>query len=363
MGTGFRALVSAIAACHGLLKAVDRPVFPGDGLEQVMQRNEDRTGMGVAERKRVEAVVETLATVGCQGESVAEVAHDARNMVTALGLYCDLLEEPGVLSVPFTHYGNELRLVAAASRQLVEKLVALGGMRPGNVFTGFNSSLSASSEVGRITNPAMSQGSFERVAAGRSPLATRTAGLLDQDRHATNRHETSARWELMPSAPIENLAAELLANHNLLAALAGPMIVLTVDVVGGARGVRLTGEDLTRVLVNVVKNAAEAMAQGGRIQIELHERPAAAGTVETLALTIADNGPGIPEGATEQIFASGYTMRAKGTEPRGSWPIIHRGLGLSISRSIVESSGGRMTAANGTRGGAHFEIELPVRAR
>ena len=49
------------------------------------------------ERKRVEAVVETLATMGCQGESVAEVAHDARNMVTALGLYCDLLEEPGVL--------------------------------------------------------------------------------------------------------------------------------------------------------------------------------------------------------------------------------------------------------------------------
>jgi hypothetical protein len=46
-------------------------------------------------------------------------------MVTALGLYCDLLEEPGVLAAPFTHYGNELRLVAAASRRLVEKLVAL----------------------------------------------------------------------------------------------------------------------------------------------------------------------------------------------------------------------------------------------
>ena len=46
-------------------------------------------------------------------------------MVTALGLYCDLLEEPGVLAPPFRHYGGELRLVAAASRRLVEKLVAL----------------------------------------------------------------------------------------------------------------------------------------------------------------------------------------------------------------------------------------------
>ena len=82
-------------------------------------------GLGGVERQRIEAAVEALATLGCQGESLAEVAHDARNMVTALGLYCDLLEEPGVLAVPFAHYGNELRLVAAASRRLVEKLVAL----------------------------------------------------------------------------------------------------------------------------------------------------------------------------------------------------------------------------------------------
>ncbi len=73
----------------------------------------------------MEAVVETLATLRSGGESLAEVAHDARNMVTALGLYCDLLEEPGVLAAPFLHYGSELRLVAAASRRLVEKLVAL----------------------------------------------------------------------------------------------------------------------------------------------------------------------------------------------------------------------------------------------
>src|ERR1700734_3478234 len=77
------------------------------------------------ERKRVERVVEALATLGNRGETLAEVAHDARNMVTALGLYCDLLEEPGVLAVPFAHYGSELRLVAGASRRLVEKLVAL----------------------------------------------------------------------------------------------------------------------------------------------------------------------------------------------------------------------------------------------
>ena len=90
-----------------------------------MQQIESTIALDGAGRRRVEAVVETLATLRSRGESLAEVAHDARNMVTALGLYCDLLEEPGVLATQFLHYGSELRLVAAASRRLVEKLVAL----------------------------------------------------------------------------------------------------------------------------------------------------------------------------------------------------------------------------------------------
>jgi two-component system response regulator HydG len=80
-----------------------------------MQQVEQLRGSGGADRKRVEAVVETLAALRSESETVAEVAHDARNMVTALGLYCDLLEEPGVLAPPFLHYGSELRLVAAAT--------------------------------------------------------------------------------------------------------------------------------------------------------------------------------------------------------------------------------------------------------
>ena len=76
----------------------------------------------------------------------------------------------------------------------------------------------------------------------------------------------------MPAEPIVNLAAGVLANRNLLAALAGPD-PFTVDAEGGALPVRLTGEDLTRILVNLVKNAAEAMPEGGRIQLGLRETP------------------------------------------------------------------------------------------
>ena len=284
------------------------------------------SGGSVSERKRVEAVVETLANLRGESESLTEVAHDARNMVTALGLYCDLLEEPGVLNPAFHHYGNELRLVATASRRLVEKLVVLD-FRQG---------------------PAADLGGAARTGA--EPIG---AGRQDRTR----------RFDLMPAEPIDNLAGEVLANRNLLAALAGPSITLTVDAEGGSLPVRLTGEDLTRILVNLIKNAAEAMPEGGRIQLGLRERLGPDGAVEALSLTVEDNGPGIPRKALDKIFDSGYSTRAGNDFRHDGWPASHRGLGLSITRSIVEAAGGGIHAANRAPAGARFEIELPVRSR
>jgi signal transduction histidine kinase len=285
--------------------------------------------LGGAERKRVEAVVETLAAMQGAAENLAEVAHDARNMVTALGLYCELLEEPGVLAAPYAHYGSELRLVAAASRRLVEKLVALDTARDPEA---------AAMQAGR-RDP------------GRWPVKAETV----------ERSRQAGRWDLLPAVLIENLAAELLANRNLLAALAGPSIALTVDTEAGALPVRLTGEDLTRVLVNLVKNAAEAMPAGGKILLSLRQRPAVTNDPEHLLLTIDDSGPGILLGMLDSIFEAGFSTQTA-SSGNGGWPAAHhRGLGLSISRSVIESAGGCIRAVNRTPSGARLEIELPVR--
>jgi signal transduction histidine kinase len=264
----------------------------------------------------VEPLVEPLAAVRGSGESLAEIAHEARNMVTALGLYCELLEQPGVLTESCRHYGSELRLVATASRRLVEKLVAL------------------------------------------DPRAA-----LPADTHRPGRPTPSRgqRWEMAAAEPIDNLAAEVLANRNLLSALAGPTIALTVETEGAMHPVGLTGEDLTRVLVNLVKNAAEAMPSGGRVHLALREQRGRTGEAETLLLTVEDSGPGIPQKALEKIFESGYSTHAQGAGQNGAWPASHRGLGLSITRSIVEAAGGHIFAANRPHAGARFEIELPVR--
>lgn len=317
-------------------------ILAGTGVAGTGRTEAPRAGSA---HKRVELMVETLSHLRGKGESLAEVAHDARNMVTALGLYCDLLTEPGVLNSSYRHYAGELRLVASASRRLVEKLLALDfRQEPG---TGLSRS---------------SRPEPERVQAVPSAAA---------------RQEPASHWDEIPAGPISNLAAEVLANRDLLAALAGPSIALTVDAEGGAVPVRLTGEDLTRILVNLVKNAAEAMPGGGRIQLGLRTLAAEVGAAadgpspmvpkpsptRRIALTVEDNGPGIPVEMLEKIFAPGCTTRSCGALRNGGWPASHRGLGLSITRSIVEASGGSIRAANRSPSGACFEIELPVRSR
>jgi signal transduction histidine kinase len=183
----------------------------------------------------------------------------------------------------------------------------------------------------------------------------------------------------VPDQPIENLREELLGIRNLLSALAGPSVAVAIEAAEGARPVWLTTEDLTRVLVNLVKNSAEAiqasMIQGstsqgtakqgsGSVTITLSEKAAGANAPLSLQIAVEDSGPGIDPSQLEAVFEPGFTTN---THAAGSWPAAHRGLGLFICRSIVDAAGGRMMAGNrtgmGAGSGARIEIELPVRAQ
>jgi signal transduction histidine kinase len=293
-------------------------------MEHVMEQLKLATGQ-TDQGGRADAEMESLIREPGLVDGLAEVAHDARNMVAALSLYCDLLEVPGVLTRPFTSYGSELRLVTAASRRLVERLTLLHTQPAQNKAAG-----DCENNPWAASNPGI--GGMPGATGGDSELAL----------------------------PIPNLAEELLANRNLLAALAGPFIAVTVEAGGGAKPVRMTGEDLTRVMVNLVKNAAEAMPGGGGIRIAVGERRARAGYPARLVIAVQDDGPGIPANLLERIFERGYTTHACKTSSQKRWPAPHRGLGLAISRSIVEAAGGHLVAVKCGTQGARLEIELPV---
>ena len=103
-------------------------------------------------------------------------------------------------------------------------------------------------------------------------------------------------------------------------------------------------EDLRQVLQNLITNAVAATPEGGTIEIRTDR------TANRLGVTVIDSGPGIPAADFQRIFEPLYTTRPDGL-----------GLGLTISRTIVERLGGSLTVKNEPGRGAAFTVELPVK--
>jgi signal transduction histidine kinase len=167
--------------------------------------------------------------------------------------------------------------------------------------------------------------------------------------------------DLLDELLIGNVQQEVLDSRNVLAAVAGPSIALTVDGDGAASPVRMTSENLIRVLVNLVRNAAEGIAGAGTIELGLTSRKGAAGEAAAVILVVEDTGSGIPGDLLERVFEPGFTTRGSASTGARWASGDRRGLGLAITRGIVEAAGGAIHAGNRAGGGARFVIELPVR--
>jgi two-component system sensor histidine kinase ChvG len=124
---------------------------------------------------------------------------------------------------------------------------------------------------------------------------------------------------------------------------------------GGADPLMVLGQEsrLVQVFQNLIGNAVSFSPPDGRILLNVF---AEAGDI---VVSVEDSGPGIPEGKLEAIFDRFYTER-----PAGEKFGTHSGLGLSISKQIVEAHGGRIIAENrhdaaGHVIGARFIVRLP----
>jgi len=285
------------------------------------------TGQPMAEQS-----IAAQRTVG-QSLALAGIAHDARNLVTALKLCAELVAEPGVLAPTHTHFAEEIGSIAEASNHLVKRIAAIA----------------------------------------------RTATLMEE------------RGPM--EAPVLDVGASVHELTSLLAALAGPTVQLQIACLPCAGALQLSEENLTRILLNLVRNAADAMpASGGRIRIttqrgggrsffwtlpgkaddtcadeaawgETGWGDAAWGEMgansapQTVVLSVEDDGPGIPADLLDRVFEPGFSTRHEG---RG-WPESpHHGLGLSIVRQLVEEAGGTVRAVDPPGRGARIEIELPL---
>ncbi len=103
---------------------------------------------------------------------------------------------------------------------------------------------------------------------------------------------------------------------------------------------------MQQVLVNLVKNAMQAMTQGGTLTVQTGE------TSEGVWVSVTDTGGGIPQEQINRIFEPFYTTKKKGT-----------GLGLMLVQRIVRAHGGRIEVESQVGRGTTFRVWLPLHER
>ncbi len=166
-----------------------------------------------------------------------------------------------------------------------------------------------------------------------------------------------SRLELSPT-DIGAMLRALVDMHDTTRSEGAPRLVLDLpaDPPGRGRGLVVPGVEsrLSQIFLNVIANAASFSPPDGEIRIR------AALDGRAVLVTVEDQGPGIPEDKLTAIFDRFYSER-----PAGEKFGTHSGLGLSISKQIVDAHRGRIWAENRTDGkgavcGGRFLIRLPV---
>ena len=161
---------------------------------------------------------------------------------------------------------------------------------------------------------------------------------------------SSAQTGQLPMSPeplvLRPVVEEAVAMFAVAAREAG---VSVIDEVPGqaSLAVRADRKRLKQVLSNLLSNAIKYNRPGGWVQI------AAAGEAQHVVLSVADSGPGMSEDQLARLFNPFERLGAQ----RG--PVAGTGLGLALSRQLVQAMGGEISAESTPGQGATFFVRLP----
>ena len=153
-----------------------------------------------------------------------------------------------------------------------------------------------------------------------------------------------------PFHPMPENVAHLI--EEMLPALAAPIreqgVELEVSVPSDLPAVRVDPVQLEQALMEVVSNALDAMAQGGKLSIEAQVENGASGPGE-VTVAVRDTGGGIPPQVIASVCEPFFTTRAEGT-----------GLGLAIAKRYIEQNGGRLEIESRVAEGTTVRVRLPA---
>jgi signal transduction histidine kinase len=267
-----------------------RAVARGDLEARAVEPSDDEIGQleagfekMVAGLSRAQALALSNERLAAIGKMAAHVTHEIRNPLSAMGLNVELLEEE--LDAPDADAKRaEVRNLLVAIKREVQRLEHLS---------------EEYLRVARLPQPRMEA---DDVAA------------------AVREIVGFAR----PEIELARCTVELHVQPHLPAAL-------------------FDEAQLRQALINLLRNAREAMPEGGAIDVRL----AAEGM--SVVVDVEDRGGGIPEEIRARVFDPFFSTKGEGT-----------GLGLAITRHIVEAHGGSVTCEPREGGGTSFRIALPI---
>lgn len=279
------------------LTARARAVAEGDLLPRRVEARDDEIGgleatfedmVSKVARERERAVVnERFAAIG---KMAAHVTHEIRNPLSAMGLNLELLEE---------------ELTTDRDRD--------GGHHTGPAREGSEALVVAiRREVERL----------ERISDEYLRLAR-----LPSPRLFT---EDIANWA---RDVVKFEEPDLLKNGYKIA----------LDIEQGLPSARFDEGQLRQALINLVRNAREAMPGGGTIDIHVYA------TGMSVALAVGDRGAGMAEDVGDRVFEPFFSTKSEGT-----------GLGLAITKQIILGHGGTIEWRARTGGGTEFVVSLPM---
>ena len=122
---------------------------------------------------------------------------------------------------------------------------------------------------------------------------------------------------------------------------------IDLDLSGDLPDLQLDGDGVSRVLINLIKNATEASKGRRRLNIVIRTRYRKNENI--VRLTVTDDGEGFPDGIVDQVFEPYITTKEKGS-----------GLGLAIVQNIIEQHDGQIHASNIEPHGARITIEFSI---
>jgi PAS domain S-box-containing protein len=169
--------------------------------------------------------------------------------------------------------------------------------------------------------------------------ALRAGEIIRRLREFVMRGETEMRIEKLP-----DLIQEASDLASVGTGTRGVRVRLSFD----PRAEAVLGDriQLQQVMLNLIRNAHEALAESERRELDIATSRLDDGSIE---IVVADRGPGLSDDIVDHLFEPFETTKSNGM-----------GLGLSICRTIVEAHGGRLRYEPNVGGGAIFRVTLPV---